>query len=136
MGIAYRLLSVYLLLMALAVGLNYLITPFYDDGSTGFPVWAAFNWPMGVATVIAFAVSARHWRRQGRPAADGPGVKEWLQANVRFYLSLILLLWFLNSWFDDLLDTGSGSLWNYVNVMFVAITLSAGLQLWRDGQGE
>ena len=129
-----RLLSLFLLLMAAAVGVHYVITVLYDDGSTGFPIWSIFNWPMALGVVIAFVVSARHWRQQGSAEADTSAVKAWLQTNIRFYASLILLLWFMHAWFDDLFaDDPSGSLWKYVNVLFVAVTLSAGLQLWRDG---
>ena len=136
-----RMLSLFLLLMAAAVGVHYVITVLYDDGSTGFPVWSIFNWPMAAGVVIAFAASARHWLQQGRAEADihstengNRGVKAWLQANMRFYASLILFLWFMHAWFGDLFaDDPSGSLWKYVNVLFVAVALSAGLQLWRDG---
>ena len=38
-----RMLSLFLLLMAAAVGVHYVITVLYDDGSTGFPVWSIFN---------------------------------------------------------------------------------------------
>ena len=130
-----RLLSLFLLLMAAAVGVNYVITVLYDDGSTGFPIWSIFNWPMAAGVVIAFAASASHWRQQRRVGVDSPGVKAWLQANMRFYASLILLLWFMHAWFDDLFaDDPSGGLWRYVNVLFVAVALSAGLRLWRDGK--
>jgi len=37
---------------------------------------------------------------------------------------------------DLFADDPSGSLWKYVNVLFVAVSLSAGLQLWQDGGGE
>lgn len=132
-----RLFSLFLLLMAAAVGVNYIITVLYDDGSTGFPIWSIFNWPMAAGVVIAFAASACHWRRQGNALAEIPSVKAWLQANMRFYASLILLLWFMHAWFDDLFaDDPSGSLWKYVNVLFVAVSLSAGLQLWQDGGRE
>lgn len=139
-----RLFSLFLLLMAAAVGVNYIITVLYDDGSTGFPIWSIFNWPMAAGVVIAFAASAWHWRQQGRTETDihscekgNRAVKAWLQANIRFYASLILLLWFMHSWFDDLFaDDPSGSLWKYVNVLFVAVSLSAGLQLWQDSGGE
>ena len=139
-----RLLSLFLLLMAAAVGVNYIITVLYDDGSTGFPIWSIFNWPMAAGVLIAFTASACHWRQQGRAEAnihssenENRSVKAWLQANMRFYASLILLLWFMHAWFDDLFaDDPSGSLWKYVNVLFVAVTLSSGLQLWQDGGGE
>ena len=143
-----RLLSLFLLLMAAAVGVHYVITMLYDDGSTGFPVWSIFNWAMAAGVVIAFAASACHWRRPFDSAQDRSAeadihsgengyrdVKAWLQANVRFYAPLILLLWFMHAWFDKLFaEDPSGGLWRYVNVLFVAVAMSAGLQLWRDGK--
>ncbi|MYC36638.1 MAG: hypothetical protein F4X66_06955 [Chloroflexi bacterium] len=134
----------FLLLMAAAVGVNYIITVLYDDGSTGFPIWSIFNWPMAAGVLIAFTASACHWRQQGRAEAnihssenENRSVKAWLQANMRFYASLILLLWFMHAWFDDLFaDDAGGGLWISVNVMLVAVSLSAGLQLWQDGGGE
>ena len=132
-----RLLSVFLLLMAAAVGVHYVITVLYDDGSTGFPIWKIFNWPMAASVVIAFVVSACHWRRQGSAEADSPGTKAWIQANMHFYASLILLLWFMHAWLDNLFsDPPSGDLWKYVDVLFTAVMLSAGLQLWRDASGK
>ena len=43
MDLLHRLVALFLLLMAVAVGVHYIITPLYDDGSTGFPVWSILN---------------------------------------------------------------------------------------------
>ena len=134
MGMVYRLLSLFLLLMALVVGVHYAITPLYDDGSTGFPVWTALNWPMAVAVVIAFAASACPWLRQHGAGAENGAGKSWLQTNMRFYASLVLILWFLNNWFTDLTNIAPSVEWAFVNALFVAVTLSSGLQLWRDSR--
>lgn len=53
----HRAISLFLLIMAAAVGVNYIITPVYDDGSTGFPVWSVLNWPMAVAVGAAFVIN-------------------------------------------------------------------------------
>lgn len=131
MSVALRFLSSFLLLMALTAGVHYIITPLYDDGSTGFPVWKAYNWAMAVAVVVVFAASACPWLRQGGGGPEGSSAASWLTANLRFYASLVLLLWFLNNWFASLMNLDISIGWPFVNALFVALTLSSGLQLWR-----
>ena len=135
MTVALRVFSLYLLLMALAVGVNFAITPIYDDGSTGYPVWSAFNWAMAAALVIALVATGCAWARQGDAASENPGVKVWLQTNMRFYASLVLTLCFLNNWLADLIrDSADGFAWFFIDGGFVAVTLSVGLRLWRTAQ--
>ena len=136
MSVLYRILSLYLILMALAVGVNFAITPIYDDGSTGFPVWTIFNWPMVVALAIALGATGCAWARQGDAARETPGVKVWLSTNVRFYATLVLTFCFLNNWFADLIqDSASGVGWLLIDGAFVAVMLSVGLHLWCASRG-
>ncbi len=137
MRVLFRPLSLYLLLMALAVGVNFAITPIYDDGATGFPVWTILNWPMLAALVIALGATGCAWVRQRDVAPETPNVKSWLQTNARFYATLVLTFWFLNNWFADIIrDSADGLAWFLIDGAFVAVMLSVGLQLWRDGGQE
>ena len=143
MGAALRVFSAYLVVMGLAVGVHYAITPLYDDGSTGFPVWTALNWPMAVAVVVALAASGWGWVRQGgggggsgggggRDGAEGAGLgwRGWV--NVRFYASVALALGFFNNWFADLMGPEPALEWGLVNILFVGVMLSCGADLWRS----
>ena len=130
----HRMLALFLLLMSVAVGVHYIITPLYDDGSTGFPVWSILNWPMAVAVVIAFSINLAYWLRGTGESPQSTGAIRWLQVNFRFYSSLVLLLWFLNNWFSDILSLDPSIQWTFVNALFVAVTLSTGLHPWQERQ--
>lgn len=135
MALVLRVFSLYLILTALAVGVNFAVTPIYDDGSTGYPVWTGFNWAMAAAAVIALVAAGCAWARQGDAASGNPGVKVWLQTNVRFYASLALTLCFLNNWLADLIrDSADGLAWLFIDSAFVAVMLSVGLHLRRAAQ--
>ncbi len=43
----------YAVLLACAVGVNFIATPLYADGGTSYPVWSVFNGFMGAGVVIA-----------------------------------------------------------------------------------
>ncbi len=108
------------------------ITPIYDDGPTGFSVWSALNWPMIASLVVTLAATECACARQGDAATESPGVKVWLQTNIRFYASLMLTLAFLNNWLADLIrESGDGLGWLFIDGAFAAVMLSIGLQLWR-----
>ncbi len=132
----YRVCSLFLLVMAVAVGVHYIITPLYDDGSTGFPVWSVFDWPMAVAVVFAFSKNLFEWVRRFGGSVESEGVIQWLQTNFRFYSSLVLLLWFFNNWFADLLSLDPGIRWAFVDALFVAVMLSTGLHPWHEEQRQ
>ena len=132
MDLLHRLVALFLLLMAVAVGVHYIITPLYDDGSTGFPVWSILNWPMAVAVSAAFIINLSLWLRGVGERPTGSGVVLWLQVNFRFYSSLVLLLWFLNNWFADLMNVDAAVRWTFVNVLFVAVMISTGLHPWQE----
>ena len=128
----YRVISLFMLMMAVAVGVHYIISPLYDDGSTGFPVWGILNWPMAAATAAAFVINLSSWLRGVGENAQGTGTVQWLQVNFRFYSSLVLLLWFLNNWFAELMDLDQAVGWAFVNALFVAVMLSTGLRPWQQ----
>lgn len=135
MQLVSRALSLFLLMMAVAVGVHYIITPLYDDGSTGFPVWNILNWPMAIAVVAAFLTNLSNWLKRLGESGQSTGAIEWLQVNFRFYSSLVLMLWFFNNWFAELMSVDHAIRWAFVNALFVAVMLSTGVHPWY-GQRE
>ena len=132
MDYSYRALALFLLLMAVAVGVHYVITPLYDDGSTGFPVWSILNWPMAAAVALAFIFNLCRWVRQADEGIENTTAIRWMQTNFRFYSSLVLLLWFLNNWFADLMGLDTAVRWAFVNAIFVAVMISTGIHPWKQ----
>ena len=81
----------YLFLVAVVVGVNFPATVFYDDGSTGYPVWAILNWFMGLSVIIVLAVSSKNKKLLSVTQAD---IKKYLEINLSFYGSLMLTIWY------------------------------------------
>ena len=135
MTILRRAAGAYALLMAAAVGANFVLTPLYDDGSTGYPVWSVLNWFMAPAVLLAVAASLG-WKL--RPAEGGGDARDALrrfESNVLFYASTILGLWFFWNWFADIAGRDSASLWTFINPLFAAVLGACGVRLWREAQG-
>ena len=63
MSVLVRLVAAYLVLVAVAVAVHFIITPLYHPGGDApFPVWQVLNWFMGagmIITVVAAYVEKR-----------------------------------------------------------------------------
>ncbi len=137
MGAISKIVAVLFWLLAAAVALHFIFTPFYDAVLDVAQVWKILNWPMAVGVVVALIVQCYRKRALGSRTADGPITREYLDINIAFYASLVLTLWFFWNWFDAL-TTGTGPqsdtrlvFWAFVDPMFVLISGVTGCYLWR-----
>ena len=62
-----RIAALYLVLTALAVFFNLILTPVYHDGSPDYPVWKIVNYFMAAGVVIALAASYLRRRSANNP---------------------------------------------------------------------
>lgn len=131
MEIVRRVLAAYALLTAAAVGANFVATPLYDDGSTGYPVWSILNGFMAAAALLALTAGAI-WKI-GLHGAGADGATPWrrLETNVLFYASVVLGLWFFWNWFGDLMAREVPLLWAFIDPLLVVVVGAVGLRLWR-----
>ena len=127
-----RILGAYAFLLALAVAVHFVVTPVYDDGTTGYPVWAAFDWFMAPAVVLACAASLVWKLDLSNGGAEIPDARRSLEVNTLFYSSLVLGLWFLSNWFGDLVGREVPLLWSFIDPLYVAVTGACGVRLWRS----
>lgn len=126
---ALRLIcAVYAILAALVVAVNYVITPLYDDGSTGYPVWTLLDWPMAVAVVLALVASSV-WKVRHAGTED---VKLYFRSSGLFYASVVLFMWHFSNWFADLMSRELLLLWELSNPLFVVVVGAAGLRLLSE----
>ena len=132
MGIIQRLLGAYAFLLALAVAVHFVVTPVYDDGSTGYPVWAVFDWFMAPAVILAFAASLVWKFGLSNSGAETRDARRSFEVNTLFYSSLVLGLWFLSNWFGDLVGREVPLLWSFIDPLYVAVTGACGVRLWRS----
>ena len=127
--IALRIVAAYQVLMALAVAVNFIITPLYHPGGDEpFTAWLVMNWFMAVSVVLALLGSFARKRRMDAEEAD---TRTSLEVNIVFYAALGLFLWFFWNWFGALTDQGNGTLWAFIDPLFVLVVGPAGLRIWR-----
>lgn len=132
-NIAFRIVAAYQVLMALAVGVHFIITPLYHPGGDEpFTAWLVMNWFMAVSAVIVLLASYARKRRMDAEEAD---TRTSLEVNIVFYAALGLFLWFFWNWFGALTDQGNGTLWAFIDPLFVLVVGPAGLRMWRAAGG-
>ena len=122
----------YLFLVAAVVGVNFPATVFYDDGSTGYPVWAILNWFMGLSVIIVLTVSSKNKKLLSVTQAD---IKKYLEINLSFYGSLMLTIWYFANWFNDWYGSTDLLMWWFITPLFVVITGACGYRMWRGSDG-
>ena len=127
MSITLRLLSLFNLLAALAVAVKFIF-------DTPQPSWAALNWVMAAAIVIALA-GASYCKRQldadGGAASD---VRRFLDVNAAFFAALGLFIAFAFMWSQEVNNLeaahGPASLWAYVDAAFIIVAGMSGMRMW------
>ncbi|MCY4112950.1 MAG: hypothetical protein OXG33_03285 [Chloroflexi bacterium] len=132
-NIALRIVAAYQMLVAVAVGVHFIITPLYHPGGDEpFTAWLVMNWFMAVSVVIVLLGSFARKRRMDAEEAD---TRTSLEVNIVFYAALGLFLWFFWNWFGALTDQGNGTLWAFIDPLFVLVVGPAGLRIWRAAGG-
>ncbi len=126
-----RVTSVYLIVLAVVVAVNFIITPLYHPGGDEpYTVWETLNWFMAVgmvATVIASYMQKR------RVDADGSSdVKRYLEANAVFYLAVVVFLIFFWNWFSNLSanNEADGQFWVVVDTLMPIVMGLTGCRMY------
>ena len=133
MSFVIRAAAVYLGLVAVAVAVNFIATPWYHPGGdVPFTAWEYLNWFMAVGMIIAVVAGYAEKRR-----LDGGGpsdLKDWLGANALFYGAAALLLVFFWNWFSNLAPNAEadGQFWAIIDTTMPLVLGAAGCRLWRN----
>ena len=131
MQILMRLIAVYLVLVAAAVAVNFIITPLYHPGGDApFPVWEVLNWFMAAGIIITVAAAFVEKRR-----VDGDAdLKRYLGANTVFYSAVAIFIVFFWNWFSSLDPDNSpdGQFWVVIDTLMPIVMGVAGCRLWRN----
>ena len=132
MTILIRAGAVYLIALAAAVAVNFVVTPLYHPGGDEpFTVWEILNWFMAVGMVIALAAS---YVEKSRVGGSGD-LKRYVEANVLFYAAVALFLVFFWNWFSDLSPKNEpdGQYWVIVDTLMPIVMGVAGCRMLRHG---
>ncbi|MDE2836875.1 MAG: hypothetical protein OXL97_05110 [Chloroflexota bacterium] len=127
-----RLLSLYLMLVGLAVAVHFIVVPWYHPGGDEpYPIWELLDWFMAVAILIALVSSFIHKRRHD--AGDGANLLEHISVNATFYGMLGVGILFFWNWSHLLRDSGDSDwlIWNFIDVALPLLLIAAGRRLWR-----
>ena len=132
MTIAIRIVAAYLVLLAVAVAVNFIATPLYHPGGDEpYTVWEVLNWFMAAGIVITTLVTFR--AKRSVDADDSADLKRYLRASVLFYVSALVLMVFFWNWFSDLSPDNSpdGQFWVFVDTVLPLVTGATGCRLWQ-----
>ena len=142
MSILKRVLAVFLMLTALAAGVNWIATPLYDN-SSGYPVWVILDWPIALGVVIVLVVNFLRKRDLDSNGSGASVTRKYLEVNIAFYASLLLTLWFYWNWFYSLFPDNEPDaveqihlmMWAFIiPVLSVPVMGATGFHLWRDAE--
>ena len=134
MSILIRATAAYLVLVAAAVAVNFIVTPWYHPGGdASYPVWEIINYFMAVGMIIALAFS--YWDKR---RADGDGsadIKRWLGANTVFFATVVVFLLFFWNWFSLRSPNAEadGQFWVVIDTLMPVVMGVAGCRMWRNG---
>ena len=126
-----RVTSVYLIVLAVVVAVNFIITPLYHPGGDEpYTVWETLNWFMAVGMVITVIASYIQKRR-----VDGDGssdLKRYLEANAVFYLAVVVFLIFFWNWFSNLSSSNEadGQFWVVVDTLMPVVMGVTGCRMF------
>lgn len=132
----HRLISVYLALVAVAVGVQFVVFPLYAYDSDGeamasaLDVWHVLGWFMAVALVLMLVTTCREkCRLAGDTSAD---LRPWLRSNVLFYATVLLALAYVPSWFESAWNGNNNwTIWHLIDTVLPVLFAAEAYRLWR-----
>ena len=138
MDILRMLLAIILVFCSIAVSLQFVLGPLYSDiGQAELAVWYYLDMLMAFSIAVTVLVQLQRKRAADRIRGDGLS-RERLEANVMFYLSLLVALWFFRNWFDFLSSNPIGDqstatvvIWLILDPLLVILVGLTGIRLWR-----
>ena len=132
MPVATRLLSLYLMLVGLAVAVHFIVVPLYHPGGDeSYPIWELLDWFMAIAILIALFSSFVQKRQHD--AGDDADLIQHISVNTVFYATLGVGILFFWNWSHLLRDTGGADwlIWNFIDIALPLVLVAAGRRLWR-----
>ena len=131
-----KLMSAYLLLVAVAVAVHFVVFPLYaydSDGETigsALNVWHVLDVFMAAGLALMMLTTWRETRRtEGDSSAD---LRPWLRSNVMFYGTVLLSLAFVPNWFEYAWGWNSDPIvWHVIDTVLPVMFAVEAHRLWR-----
>ncbi len=129
MSILLRLISIYMVVVAFAVGVQFIVAPLYASSGE---VWSCLGWFMGVGVLIALVVNTNKWMRGGSVS----DLRQYLDVRTLFYASLVLFFWYFANVFGHGTSDYWHQLWWLINPLFFIVCAETGLRLWCGASSD
>ena len=144
MQLVTKIVAAYLVIVALAVFLNFIATPLYHDGSPDYPTWKILNWFMAVAVLIILAVGFLRKRVLDNAGEEGASTLDHVRGSFVFYGGVVLAMLFYWEWFWTLnpdSETGEAVTshmvyFPLVDALLTVLALIVGRRMWSAGDGS
>ena len=140
MAILRRVGAVYLVAVALAVAVFFVINQFLDDSVDVVQVWSVLDVPMVIGLAAAFIFNLSRKMEEGARDPEASVTRRYLEVNLAFYITAAVSILFLHNWFS-LLANGPDSLdgnhqawviWAFVDTALPLLLAATGFSLWRE----
>ena len=135
MTVLRNLGAIYMLLLAIAVAANFLVSQFYDPALEGAAVdaWRILD-PLMVLGLAAVLINSFARKRRQESDAEQSVTREYLESNFVFYYSAALMLallwnWFGFQWVEPSNDVGL--IWTLIDVTLPLLLASTGIRILR-----
>ena len=100
MAMVKRILAAYLVLTAVAVVLNLILTPVYHDGSAEYPTWKILNWFMAAGVLVSLASNfVRRRSMESESVGQESSGLDHVRAAAAWYGAIVLTMLFFWEWF-------------------------------------
>ena len=140
-----KMLGAYMVGVAAAVAVWFIINTFFAGSFDVSNVWYALDVLMAIGLAIALVFN--YARKRAEEAGRRPGEavsRRHLEVNTAFYLTAGITILFLHNWFSFLVngpDSLNGNhqawiIWAAVDTMLPLILGATGSALWREAAGE
>ena len=139
-----KLGGVYLVGLAVAVAVFFIVNPFLTDSIDVLNVWYVLDVLMLVGLVIALAYNYARKRDACGGDPGGAVTRRYVDVNAAFYVTAGVTVLFLHNWFSllamgaDSLDDNSRAAWTIwaaVDTLLPIVVGVTGCRMWREASG-
>lgn len=132
-----RVIGTYLALVAVAVLGHFVAFPLYayegDNLEAALDTWHIMNWFIAAGMVLMLILTLEAKRSCEADAAAG---RQWIRANVMFYLTVLLAVAFVPNWFAaNWGENDNGTVWHVINTVLPVLFGVQARRLLRPASG-
>ena len=135
-----KLAGVYLVGVSIAVAVFFIVSIFLEQAISVLTVWYVLDILMLIGLALGMGFNYAHKQRVGGRDAGDSVTRQYLEANVTFYITTVIAILFLHNWLVFLAtgDVSQGDnhipwiIWAVVDTGLPIILGVTGCRLWRE----